>query len=43
MAHIRLGKLPAGKKWDQVVELLRVGGDVRELAAATADAAEMRA
>lgn len=40
MGHIRLGKLPAGKKWTQVVELLRVGGSVAELAAATADAAE---
>jgi hypothetical protein len=40
MGHIRLGRLPAGKQWDQVVELLRVGGSVGDLAAATADAAE---
>lgn len=40
MGHLRLGKLPAGKKWKQVVELLRVGASVGELAASTADAAE---
>lgn len=40
MGHLRLGKLPAGKKWTQVVELLRVGGSVGALAAATAEAAE---
>ena len=40
MGHIRLGQLPAGKRWKQVVELLRVGGGVSQLAAATARAAE---
>ncbi|MBS0243874.1 MAG: hypothetical protein JSS20_17000, partial [Proteobacteria bacterium] len=40
MGHIRLGKLPRGRKWRQVVELLRSGGSVDELAAATAHAAE---
>jgi hypothetical protein len=40
MGHIRLGRLPSTKRWDQVVELLRVGGSIGELAAATANAAE---
>ena len=40
MGHIRLGKLPAGKRWTQVVELLQVGGGVSQLADATARAAE---
>jgi hypothetical protein len=40
VGHIRLGRLPSSKRWSQVVELLRVGGSVAELAAATADAAE---
>jgi hypothetical protein len=40
VGHIRLGKLPRGRKWKQVVELLRTGGSVDELAAATAHAAE---
>jgi hypothetical protein len=40
MGHLRLGKLPAGKKWTQVVDLLRIGASVAELAASTADAAE---
>lgn len=40
MGHLRLGKIPAGRKWKQVIELLRVGAGVGELAAMTADAAE---
>jgi hypothetical protein len=40
MGHIRLGALPRSKRWDQVVELLRLGGGVGQLAAATAHAAE---
>jgi hypothetical protein len=40
MGHIRLARLPVTKRWDQVVELLRVGGSIGQLAAATARAAE---
>lgn len=40
MGHIRLGRLPRGRRWKQVVELLRTGGRVDDLAAATAHAAE---
>lgn len=40
MGHIRLGRLPRGRRWKQVVELLRTGGSVDALAAATAHAAE---
>jgi hypothetical protein len=40
MGHLRLGKLPAGKQWNEVVALLRAGGSVADLAAATAAAAE---
>ena len=40
MGHLRLGQLPASKRWKQVVELLRVGGSAPDLAAATAQAAE---
>jgi hypothetical protein len=40
MGHIRLARLPITKRWDQVVELLRVGGSIGQLAAATARAAE---
>lgn len=40
MGHIRLGRLSAGKRWNDVVELLRVGSSVSNLAAATAHAAE---
>jgi hypothetical protein len=40
MGHIRLGKMPTSRRWRQVIELLRVGGTVSELAAATAHAAE---
>ena len=40
MGHIRLGRLRSTKRWDHVVDLLRVGGDIGSLAAATAQAAE---
>jgi hypothetical protein len=40
MGHIRLGVLPKSKKWDRVVEELRLGADVSEIASATAAAAE---
>ena len=40
MGHIRLGRLPSTKRWTQVVGLLRAGGSISDLAAATAEAAE---
>lgn len=40
MGHIRLGKISRGRRWKQVVELLRTGGSIEELAAETAHAAE---
>jgi hypothetical protein len=40
MGHIRLGRLPETKRWEQVIALLRVGGSIGDLAAATAHAAE---
>jgi len=40
MGHIRLARLPQTKRWEQVVERLRVGGSIGDLAAATAHAAE---
>lgn len=40
MGHIRLGKLPSTRKWQQVVTLLADGAPVREIAAASAEAAE---
>lgn len=40
MGHIRLGRLPSTKRWNQVVDLLRAGGNIGLLAAATAHAAE---
>ncbi len=40
MGHLRLGRLAATRRWNKVVELLRTSGDVGELAAATASAAE---
>jgi hypothetical protein len=40
MGHIRLKRLPVSRKWQQVVALLAEGAKVRELAAASADAAE---
>ena len=40
MGHVRLGVLPAGKKWAEVVHLLEDGANVPELANAVAEAAE---
>ena len=40
MGHIRLGVLPRSRKWQQVIEELRLGSDVNVVAAAAADAAE---
>jgi hypothetical protein len=40
MGHLRLGELPKSRRWREVVEKLRVGESVAELAAATAEAAE---
>ena len=40
MGHTRLGVLPRSKKWDQVVEQLRLGADVSGVAASAAGAAE---
>jgi hypothetical protein len=41
MGHIRLARLPATKRWEQVVGLLRAGGSFGQLAADTA-AAEIK-
>jgi predicted alternative tryptophan synthase beta-subunit len=40
MGHVRLGVLPASRKWRQVVEQLRLGADADLIAAAVAIAAE---
>jgi hypothetical protein len=40
MGHVRLGVLPASRKWRHVVEELRLGANVDTIAAVTADAAE---
>jgi hypothetical protein len=40
MGHVRLGVLPRTKKWDRVVQDLRLGADVGAIANAAADAAE---
>lgn len=40
MGHLRLGQLPKTRRWKAVIDLLRTGADVSELAAATAVAAE---
>jgi hypothetical protein len=40
MGHIRLKRLPATRKWQQVVALLADGATVDEIAGASADAAE---
>ena len=40
MGHIRLGRLPATKKWQQVVALLSDNVSLAEIAAASAEAAE---
>ena len=40
MGHVRLGVLSRSKKWQQVVEELRLGAGVDTIAASAADAAE---
>jgi hypothetical protein len=40
MGHIRLGVLPKSRKWQQVVDQLRLGADVAAVAGLAADAAE---
>ena len=40
MGHVRLGVLPKSRKWGQVVDELRIGVDIDEVAASAADAAE---
>ena len=40
MGHTRLGVLPRSRKWQQVIEELRLGSGVNIIAAAAADAAE---
>jgi hypothetical protein len=40
MGHIRLGVLPRSRKWSQVVNELRLGAEVDDIAASAADAAE---
>jgi hypothetical protein len=41
MGHIRLGRLPATKKWQQVVALLSDGASLEQIAGASAEAAEI--
>jgi hypothetical protein len=40
VGHVRLGVLPRSRKWQQVVEQLRLGADVAAVAGLAADAAE---
>jgi hypothetical protein len=40
MGHIRLGRLPATKRWQQVVSLLVQGASLEQIAGASAEAAE---
>jgi hypothetical protein len=40
VGHIRLGVLPRSRKWQQVVEQLRLGADASAAAASAAGAAE---
>src|SRR3954454_24542595 len=40
MGHIRLGRLPRTRKWQQVVDLLEAGAGVEDVAAAASEAAE---
>lgn len=40
MGHVRLGRLPRTRKWNQVIALLSGGAGADEIAAATSDAAE---
>jgi hypothetical protein len=41
MGHVRLGRLPATRKWNDVVALLGGGAPVGDIAGASADAAEV--
>ena len=41
MGHIRLGRLPATRKWQQVVALLSHGASLEQIAGASAEAAEI--
>ncbi len=40
MGHVRLGVLPKSRKWNQVVDELRLGAEIDTVAAFAADAAE---
>ena len=40
MGHVRLGRLPGTRKWEQVVGLLSDGADLESVAAASSEAAE---
>lgn len=40
MGHIRLGVLPKSRKWNQVVDELRLGAEIEIVAASAAEAAE---
>lgn len=40
MGHVRLGRLPRTRKWNQVIALLSGGASAKEIAAATSSAAE---
>lgn len=40
MGHIRLGVLPRSRKWNQVVDKLRLGANIDAVAGSAADAAE---
>jgi hypothetical protein len=40
VGHVRLGVLPKSRRWRQVIEQLRLGADVAEVAASAAEAAE---
>ena len=42
MGHQHLGSLPKTRKWQQVVQLIESGADVRDVAAATSSAAEQQ-
>ena len=43
MGHVRLGILPKSREWNQLVNELRLGADIDEIAASAANAAEARA
>ena len=40
MGHVRLGRLPATKRWEQVVALLSTSSSIEKVAGASAEAAE---